>query len=269
MLDAIRRTNGGWPWSGESADVLDWAIPDSWRWSTLGEIAEVVGGITKGQKRNGREKLRSVPYLRVANVQRGFLDLAEIKRIEATEREIVDFLLVPGDILFTEGGDRDKLGRGWVWSGEIPECIHQNHIFRARLYSDLMQGKFVSWFGNLVGQSYFIDEGKQTVNLASINLRKLRAFPVPIPPPSEQRELVGRVDALFGLADAIQKRVVAATSRAEKLTQAVLAKAFRGELVPTEAKLARREGRSYESAADLLARIRSEQPTTASSDGVR
>jgi type I restriction enzyme S subunit len=253
VLEAIDQRKGNRPRCVDSIDTIDWAIPGSWRWTTLGEIAEIVGGITKGQKRRGNEKLRSVPYLRVANVQRGFLDLAEIKHIESTEEEIAALRLVSGDVLFTEGGDRDKLGRGWVWSGEIRECIHQNHIFRARLYCDLIQGQFVSWFANLVGQDYFIGEGKQTVNLASINIRKLRALPVPILPAGEQKEVVRRVQRLLNLADAIEKRVAAGTARAEELTQSILAKAFRGELVPTEAELARREGREYESASALVA----------------
>jgi type I restriction enzyme S subunit len=167
--------------------------------------------------------------------------------------------LLPGDVLFTEGGDRDKLGRGWVWNGEILECIHQNHIFRARLKSDDIQGKLVSWFANLVGQTYFIDEGKQTVNLASINVRKLRAFPIPILSKDEQVQIVRRVDALFRLVSTIEQRVSAAALRADKLTQSILAKAFRGELVPTEAELARREGREYEPASVLLERIRAER----------
>lgn len=81
---------------------------------------------------------------------------------------------------------------------------------------------------------------------------------LPLPPLEEQDEIVRRVEALFKLADTIEKRVAAATARAEKLTQAILAKAFRGELVPTEAELARREGRAYEAAAALLERVRSE-----------
>jgi type I restriction enzyme S subunit len=89
--------------------------------------------------------------------------------------------LVSGDILFTEGGDRDKLGRGWIWHGEVSECIHQNHVFRARLYSALIEPKFVSWWGNSFGQTHFLREGKQTTNLASINLSKLSEFPIPIP----------------------------------------------------------------------------------------
>ena len=89
-----------------------------------------------------------------------------------------------------------------------------------------------------------------------MNLDIFRALRVPLPPLPEQHHIVRRVDALFKLADAIEARVAAATARAEKITQAILAKAFRGELVPTEAELARQEGRDYEPASVLLARIR-------------
>jgi len=98
-----------------------------------------------------------------------------------------------------------------------------------------------------------------TAGLYSLSTGKVKEFPVPLPPIEEQQEIVRRVQALFKLADAIEKRVAAAKLRADKLTQSILARAFRGELVPTEAELARREGRSYEPASVLLERIRAER----------
>ena len=123
-------------------------LPNGWRWVTLRELATIAGGVTKGQKRRPHERVRKVPYLRVANVQRGYLDLGEVKEIEANESEITALRLQPGDILFNEGGDRDKLGRGWVWSGELPECVHQNHVFRARLLDSTNNPKLISYYGN-------------------------------------------------------------------------------------------------------------------------
>ena len=108
-------------------------IPASWAWTTLGEIAEVVGGVTKDTKKQSDPALPEMPYLRVANVQRGYLDLREITKIRVPESTLAKLRLLPGDVLLNEGGDRDKLGRGWVWDGQIPNCIHQNHVFRARL----------------------------------------------------------------------------------------------------------------------------------------
>ena len=146
------------------------ALPEGWCWASLDQISAIVGGITKGQKILDRHPTREVPYLRVANVQRGYLDLREVKRIRAKESDIKICRLRAGDILFTEGGDRDKLGRGWIWNAEIDECVHQNHVFRARLISAQLQSKIVSWSGNSYGQFWFSKAGKQSVNLASINL---------------------------------------------------------------------------------------------------
>lgn len=94
-----------------------------------------------------------------------------------------------------------------------------------------------------------------------VNQTMLDAVLVPLPPAKEQHEIVRRVEALFKLADAVEKSVAAATARAHKLTQAILAKAFRGELVPSEAELARREGRDYEPASAFLARIQAQRAT--------
>jgi type I restriction enzyme S subunit len=95
-----------------------------------------------------------------------------------------------------------------------------------------------------------------------LNKERVERINFPLPPLPEQYQIVRRVDALFKLADAIETRVAAATERAEKLTQAIFAKAFRGELVPTEAELARHEGRPYEPASALLERIRAHRAGT-------
>lgn len=205
-------------------------LPSGWNWSTLGELAEVQGGITKGNKRRSDEAVRPVPYLRVANVQRGFLDLSEMKEIEASESQITRLNLLSGDVLFNEGGDRDKLGRGWVWSGELPECIHQNHVFRARLRPGLMEPKFLSYYGNSEAQHYFESEGKQTTNLASISLTKLVALPVIVPPCPEQRRIVAKLEELFSELDAGVEALRRAQRRLARYRQSLLQAAVTGEL---------------------------------------
>jgi len=205
--------------------------PESWTWVQLQDIAEVRGGIQKGAKQRPDESTRAVPYLRVANVQRGWLDLSEIKTISASDTKIRDLTLRPGDILFNEGGDRDKLGRGWVWEGQIEECIHQNHVFRARLLDSAMQPRFYSWYGNIYGASYFSDQGKQTVNLASLSMTKLKELPVPVPSVEEQAEIVRRVNECLAVFDRLRARVDTAARRVDRSLEAVLAKAFRGDLI--------------------------------------
>jgi len=226
-------------------------LPEGWCWGTLDALASVVGGVTKGQKRRPTEQLRPVPYLRVANVQRGYLDLSVIKEIEATEDEIKELRLEAGDVLFNEGGDRDKLGRGWVWNCEISECIHQNHVFRARLYTQDLLPKFLSWYGNSAAQLFFLQEGKQTTNLASLNSTNLKKLPVPLPPVAEQRRIVAEIDLSLSVVDATVKTTDAAMTRVNRLRQAILKWAFEGKLVDQDP--------SDEPASVLLERIRAER----------
>jgi type I restriction enzyme, S subunit len=128
----------------------------------LGDVAEILSGITKGRKLNG-SPVRTVPYLAVVNVQDRALDLRQVKTIAATEAEIQRYRLQKDDLLLTEGGDPDKLGRGTLWSGEIDECIHQNHIFRVRLTDSRFLPIFVNWVvGSERGKRYFLRSAKQT-----------------------------------------------------------------------------------------------------------
>ncbi len=167
----------------------------------LGEIAEVASGITKG--RPTESATRPVPYLAVANVQDGHLRLEDIKSIEATETEIARYRLAPGDLVLTEGGDPDKLGRGTVWSGELDECIHQNHIFRVRVTDPDFLPLFVSeLISSERGKRYFLRSAKQTTGIASINATQLRSFPLLRPPVDLQEKFVRALDGRSaGLSD--------------------------------------------------------------------
>jgi type I restriction enzyme S subunit len=227
--------------------------PEHWKQMQLGEIADIKSGITLGKKRKPNEQLLELPYLRVANVQRGWLDLREIKTIEVTAKEADALFLHEGDVLMNEGGDRDKLGRGWVWDGQIPDCIHQNHVFRVRLASGTIPPRFLSYFANEFGQKHFFDEGKQTTNLASISKSKLSAMTVPVPPLEEAREIVRRIESAFARIDRLAKEAKRALELVGRLDEAILAKAFRGELVPQD--------ENDEPAERLLARIRAERET--------
>jgi len=237
------------------------SLPKGWRWVTLREISNIAGGVTKGQKNRPTEILRRVPYLRVANVQRGYLDLTEIKEIDVSETAITSLSLRAGDILFNEGGDRDKLGRGWVWNGELQECVHQNHVFRARLTNSLDNPKFISYYGNSAGQKYFFDQGKQTTNLASINITKLGSLPIPLPTPDQQQRIVAEIEKQFTRLDAGVNALLRVTANLKRYRAATLKAACEGRLVPTEAELARVENRNanFESGEALLARILTER----------
>lgn len=207
-------------------------LPEGWVWTTLDMMAEVRSGITKGRDLSRFETVE-VPYLRVANVQSGYLDLSEVKTIEIKASELEKYRLHLNDILFTEGGDRDKLGRGTVWRNELELCTHQNHVFVARLHTMEVSPNWVSLASQTsYARDYFWRVARQTTNLASINTTKLRAFPVPLPPTKEQRRIVEEVERRFSMLAEIESAVAIYIVRAERLRQAILEQAFKGKLVP-------------------------------------
>lgn len=165
-------------------------VPEHWNEIVLGECAYVQTGVTKGRKLNG-EKTVEIPYLRVANVQDGYLDLEEIKTIHIRETELERYKLREEDVLLTEGGDFDKLGRGFVWRNQIPDCVHQNHVFAVRADAKLLLPEYLAYLvQSRYGKAYFLQVAHRTTNLASINSTKLKALPVLVPSFSEQEEIV-------------------------------------------------------------------------------
>ncbi|MDG4793017.1 restriction endonuclease subunit S [Micromonospora sp. WMMD1082] len=197
-------------------------LPPRWRWAALGEIADVVGGVTKDSKLQSRPDLVEVPYLRVANVQRGRIDLSSVATIRVPPRKAAQLELQSGDVLLNEGGDRDKLGRGWVWQGQIPGCIHQNHVFRARIRDGLLHPKLLAWYANEVAHKWFELNGKQSVNLASISLSKVRTFPVPVPPVEEQLPIVEILEYHLSRLNVAENCLAAASARCEAMVTSAL-----------------------------------------------
>lgn len=226
-------------------------LPEGWVWASLDMLGEIASGVAKGSKIGSDIAVREVPYLRVANVQRGFLDLTEVKTILATERDIADLTLQAGDVLFNEGGDRDKLGRGWVWRDEVANCIHQNHVFRMRPYLPEVLPELISHHGNTFGKTWFQNAGKQTTNLASINMTMLRMFPVPLGPADEQRELLAQLEVQIEQLDQQEHAVELGLKQSTAQRQNILRAAFSGQLV--------KQDPYDEPASALLERIRAER----------
>lgn len=131
-----------------------------------------------------------MPYLRVANVQDGHFVLDEIKSIDVPIEASERFLVKDGDLVLTEGGDSDKLGRGAIWQGQIKSCVHQNHLFVVRTRPEALDSRFLALLTQSTrGRAYFQSCSKQSTNLASINSSQLRQFPTALPPLPEQRKI--------------------------------------------------------------------------------
>lgn len=201
-----------------------------WARVSLGDASEIVSGITLGRPPSER-KTRLVPYLRVANVKDGHLDLSNVYQIEATDPEIERLRLKPGDLLLTEGGDRDKLGRGTFWQDQISDCIHQNHIFRVRFDFRSFSPSFVAaQLASPYGRAYFLAHAKQTTGIATINRGVLAAFPLLAPALSEQVRVSESVYRQIAEAEHLCAALSAGSAAVDSLRPALLTRAFSGGL---------------------------------------
>ncbi|HCE4590716.1 TPA: restriction endonuclease subunit S [Vibrio parahaemolyticus] len=163
-------------------------VPNGWERKPLEKVAEIKTGVAKGKK--GLKDPIEVPYLRVANVQDGHIDLSEVKTIQIERHQLERYSLQVGDVLMTEGGDFDKLGRGDVWQGQIAPCLNQNHVFAVRPNKQVLLPYFLAALsGSNYGKTYFLSCAKRSTNLASINSTQLKEFPVLLPPLPEQRKI--------------------------------------------------------------------------------
>ncbi|WP_208616328.1 restriction endonuclease subunit S [Acidovorax carolinensis] len=182
------------------------ALPQGWEWVRFGDVALISSGVTLGRKTAIPSPIM-LPYLRVANVQRWHVNLTAIKEVVIDRTELARFQLVNGDLLITEGGDWDKVGRTAIWRDELPTCLHQNHVFKVRGTSPEWSPLWAQLFLNSpVARAYFAFSAKQTTNLASINMTELKHCVFPLPPLAEQSRIVTRVDALMRLCDALEAK---------------------------------------------------------------
>jgi type I restriction enzyme S subunit len=213
--------DSGVPWLGE--------VPAHWEMKRLKFIAEVRTGVAKGRDLTGYETVE-LPYLRVANVQDGYLDLSNVAMITLTKDEVERYLLKVGDVLMNEGGDYDKLGRGYVWQAEIDPCAHQNHVFAVRLHDTSC-----AYWVNLVAQSdyakkYFISRSKQSTNLASISSSNISEWTVVLPPPQEQSRILAFVQTETAVIDTLIAKAEQFIALLREHRAALIAAAVTGQI---------------------------------------
>ncbi len=170
--------------------------PMDWPTYQLADMADIVSGITKGRKTKEQD-LIEVPYMAVSNVKDGYIDWTTIKTIWATQSEIDQYRLLPDDVLMTEGGDPDKLGRGAIIQNPLENCIHQNHIFRVRLNENIiLPVYFAEFLQHQKAKQYFLRCAKQTTGIASINMTQLKELPTLVPPRALQKDFTNTVEQI-------------------------------------------------------------------------
>ncbi len=229
LLAPPARDEGGctdFPWLANCEDLL----------VKLGRVCDLQSGLTIDAKREGD---MGYPYLRVANVQNGSLDLSEMKSVNVDPALALRCVLRPGDVLMTEGGDLDKLGRGAVWKGEIPNCLHQNHIFALRPHRERLLPEYLAAMTRTHhARRYFEITGNRTTNLASTNSTKILNFRFRLPSLAEQDVLLEQVRKADSAATRAVSLMREQVSLLRERKQAVITAAVTGEFDVTTAKSA-------------------------------
>jgi len=249
-------------WRADREDGADGSsedLPSTWEWRSAGDLYLDARYGTSVKCDRGADG--GIPVLRIPNIVSGRVDLSDIKYAHEPASDLRALFLHEGDLVVCRtNGSLDLIGKTAV----VPQLprLHAfaSYLIRLRLRQQVLLPEYLhTCLSSRVGRDHIEKHARTTAGQFNLNLEILRTLPVPLPSVVEQHEIVRCVGALFGLADRIEQHVGAGTLGAEKLSQAALAKAFRGELVPTEAELARQEGRDYESAADLLERVRQQR----------
>ncbi|NJL28052.1 MAG: hypothetical protein HC897_09195 [Thermoanaerobaculia bacterium] len=221
--------DSGVEWLGE--------IPVEWEVKPLKVVSSLQTGLTLGKSYEGRS-LITRPYLRVANVQDGYLDLVNIAEVELPAQDAARYELRQGDVLMTEGGDFDKLGRGYVWEAQVENCLHQNHIFAVRPLAEDLHPRFLAMvLSSGYGRAYFTATAKQSTNLASTNSTKLRNFSMPLPHLIAQHAIAAFLDRETAKIDALLAKKERLIELLQEKRAALTENAARGEHSSPETKL--------------------------------
>jgi type I restriction enzyme S subunit len=206
------------------------SIPEHWEIVPLKYISTVQSGVTLGKNHASSKTTKSFSYLRVANVQDGYIDLSTVTEIVLPVREAKNYLLRTGDILVTEGGDIDKLGRGNCWDGQIEECLHQNHVFAVRILKRV-RPEFVALItGVSYARRFFTTTANKTTNLASTNKTKLGNLPVIVPPLLEQDAILDFCNRVKAQYEALINSVSREISVLKEMKSSLVAEAVTGKI---------------------------------------
>ncbi len=238
------------PDAPDTAELPD--LPTGWVWASVDQLARIMGGLTKNSKR--KEMSMTRPMLRVANVYQNRLELDDIHETGITEGELARVSLQARDILVVEGnGSKSQIGRMAVWSDEIPNAVHQNHLIKVRLYETALAEFMVAWFQSPIGRQVVEKVASSTSGLYTLSISKIAAMVAPLPSLEEVDEIVRGVEEAHSKIAVLEEWCETELKRSASLRQSILKDAFAGKLVPQDP--------TDEPASTFLARIAAEKPT--------
>ncbi|RWT27241.1 restriction endonuclease subunit S [Aeromonas caviae] len=223
VKDKIIKKEKPQPFISEDGRLFE--LPNGWIWSNIGETFLVTGGLQKTPKRT--PVLNHYPYLAVANVQRGRLELDDLKRFEVTSEELERYRLMPGDLMVVEGnGSENEIGRCAIWSGEVQDCLHQNHLIKCRPLSLDLSSWVLQTLNSPFGIAVMKSLAVTSSGLYNLSVGKIRSIAFPLPPLKEQHRIVAKVDGLMALCDQLKSRLQTSQQTHLKLVDSLVEQAF-------------------------------------------
>lgn len=232
QLNAYRQAVLKWAFEGKftNENIKEGELPEGWAWSLLGEVSKVSGGLTKNSKRQFLEL--KLPFLRVANVYFNYLNLDDIHTIGISENEIERVRLKKDDLLFVEGnGSIEQIGRVALWNGLIENCVHQNHLIKARFSNQVVPKYALYFFCSIIGRNKIKEQANSTSGLHTLSLGKISNLQIPLSPIEEQNKIVQEIESRLSVADKMEETINQSLQQAEALRQSILKRAFEGKLV--------------------------------------
>ncbi|MBS1786752.1 MAG: restriction endonuclease subunit S [Acidobacteria bacterium] len=232
QLKTYRQAVLKWAFEGKLTNdsVPEDELPAGWKWVKLSEVAKISGGLTKN---SNREKLGlKLPFLRVANVYFNALNLTDVHTIGLTESEVERVRLEKDDLLFVEGnGSIEQIGRVALWNGAIKNCVHQNHLIKARLSKRVKPAYALHFFCSKIGRDKIKEQANSTSGLHTLSLGKISKLELPLCSPEEQHRIVQEIESRLSVCDKLEETLAASLKQAEALRQSILKQAFAGKLI--------------------------------------
>ena len=196
-----------------------------------------------------------VPCLRMYNIEAGTIVWRDIKRMRVTPEELDDYGLREGDLLVNRVNSRELVGKTACIPASLEPSVFESKNIRVRVDPSKALPKFISYQLLAGGRRHFEGNAQQVVGMASISQKQIADFPIVLADIDEQHRIVAEIEKQFSRLDEAVAGLQRVKANLKRYKAAVLKAAVEGRLVPTEADLARREGRDYETGAQLLQRI--------------
>ncbi|HCE2907111.1 TPA: restriction endonuclease subunit S [Vibrio parahaemolyticus] len=205
-------------------DEKPFELPSGWEWTHMDKLFYVSGGLQKTPKRTPVSN--HFPYLAVANVQRGRLELDELKRFEVTPEELEQYKLLAGDLMVVEGnGSENEIGRCAIWSEDVPDCLHQNHLIRCRPLIPSLSFWVLNVLNSPLGINTMKSLAVTSSGLYNLSVGKIRGIFLPMPPLNEQKRIVSKIKELTSICDQLKAHLNESQATQLHLTDTIVEQA--------------------------------------------